>query len=166
MAGTINAGEDNNVAYYATLPSDNVNDRVIIDFEGRYVPDSYTDNIDAPQVGKWIKGVIPADGVPPRDDNYNIKIYSTTSGNITWAHEDRTWASITDHTWAEVEGIIRGVLINQSTMLVQGNEDYSVKQYVSSNDDVNNREYISNSESVSGTEYISDSDQRNTKSYY
>ena len=165
MAGTINASESNEVAFYATLPSTNVEDRIIVDFEGQYVPDSYTDNVTAGQFGKWIKSTIPAEGVPPRDDYYNVSVYATSSGDIHWSHEDRVWADITE-TWAAIEGIVRGVLLNNSTMLVQGNEDYTAKQYISGDENINTKEYISNSESISDREYTSTSDQRNSKSYY
>ena len=124
MAGTINANQDNTVTYNAKLPQNNVNDQVIVDFAGHYVPDFYTDSIGVDQIGSWIRGVIPQDMVPPRDDYYDVSIYATSDGDIHWAHEDRTWASI-DETWAAVEGIVRGVLINNSSMKVEGNESYT-----------------------------------------
>ena len=164
MAGKIDANQNNKVVLYATLPPDDTTNSIIIEMESHYDQMIYRDTIAVEQRGKWVVGELTADKVPPNDDFYDVDVYAGTSGNITWAGEERKWSEITE-TWGAISGIIKGILLANTIFEVDGNEDYSSKEYVSQNSDFNSKEYVSGSEDVSENEYISDNETPRSKSY-
>ena len=164
MAGKIQANQNNDVVLYATLPEDDRTSSVIIDMEGHYDEFHHSDIFRVEQKGGWVSGELTADKVPPTDDFYDVKVYAGSDGNISWEHEERNWDEILE-TWEAIEGIVRGILIANSTFEVVGNEDNTSKEYISENQDFNQEEYISDQEQYSGEEYISNSDGFNREEY-
>lgn len=164
MAGKINANQTNKVVLYATLPPNNVNDSVFVDMVSHYDQREYRNVLAVEQKGDWIVGNLAANHVPVYDDFYDVSVRSAVGGNTTWANELRSWSDI-EESWAAIEGIVRGILIANSIFEVDGNEDYSSKEYLSDNSDFNQKEYVSDSEDVSETEYISSVETSKSKSY-
>lgn len=164
MAQTLTATRDNTIALFATLPSNNVGNNVILDLQGQYDKDDSTLILEFTSKGVWLTGVITAADVPPRDDFYDLEVYATSSGDVIWASELRDWADITE-TWEDLIGILRGNLISREVLKVENNENFTTPEYLSSNEIETSNEYISDSEDISDDAYVSSTEDESTQEY-